>query len=184
VELLFDAVWHRIFLPPHPSFKTRFVRTKSHLPLPRTFSIHISFFSISLVCDCRNHGCKPTSNQLIVSWSACHMCQSTSVAAHDFAALQMQRHVKMRRTSLRRRPATTTYAWLCIDVFSQFSKRYNCQPGYMMTLSQELANEASQPHVRNAASLAMKNALTARVSQYHVALFSISTSRFDAVGCD
>lgn len=35
----------------------------------------------------------------------------------------------------------------------------------MMTLSQELANETSQPHVRNAASLAMKNALTARVSQ-------------------
>ena len=40
----------------------------------------------------------------------------------------------------------------------------------MMTLSQELANEASQAHVRNAASLAMKNALTARVSQ-HVAVY-------------
>lgn len=52
----------------------------------------------------------------------------------------------------------------------------------MMTLSQELANEASQSHVRNAASLAMKNALTARVSQSHVVLFPIFISRLDAVG--
>ncbi|KAF8316436.1 ARM repeat-containing protein [Clavulina sp. PMI_390] len=34
--------------------------------------------------------------------------------------------------------------------------------GYMITLSQELQNESAQVHVRNAASLAMKNALSAR----------------------
>ncbi|KAF9516651.1 hypothetical protein BS47DRAFT_619973 [Hydnum rufescens UP504] len=34
--------------------------------------------------------------------------------------------------------------------------------GYMITLSHELANEQSQPHIRNAASVALKNALSAR----------------------
>ena len=37
------------------------------------------------------------------------------------------------------------------------------QPGYMHTLASELANEASPVFVRNAAGLALKNALTARV---------------------
>ncbi|THH30317.1 hypothetical protein EUX98_g3876 [Antrodiella citrinella] len=35
-------------------------------------------------------------------------------------------------------------------------------PAYMLMLSSELVNEGSQPHVRNAAGLALKNALTAR----------------------
>jgi Importin-beta N-terminal domain len=35
----------------------------------------------------------------------------------------------------------------------------------MITLSHELANEQSQPHIRNAASVALKNALSARVSR-------------------
>ena len=38
------------------------------------------------------------------------------------------------------------------------------QPMYMLTLSTELVNENSLPHVRNAAGLALKNALTAKVS--------------------
>lgn len=33
-------------------------------------------------------------------------------------------------------------------------------------MSAELASEQSPPHVRNAAGLALKNALTARVRQY------------------
>ena len=33
----------------------------------------------------------------------------------------------------------------------------------MLMLSNELVNESSQPHVRNAAGLALKNALTSRV---------------------
>jgi hypothetical protein len=37
------------------------------------------------------------------------------------------------------------------------------QPGYVHTLASELANEASPVFVRNAAGLALKNALTARV---------------------
>ena len=37
------------------------------------------------------------------------------------------------------------------------------QPGYMHTLASELTNEASPVFVRNAAGLALKNALTARV---------------------
>jgi len=37
------------------------------------------------------------------------------------------------------------------------------QPGYMHTLASELANESSAVFVRNAAGLALKNALTARV---------------------
>jgi hypothetical protein len=39
------------------------------------------------------------------------------------------------------------------------------QPGYMHTLASELANEASAVFVCNAAGLALKNALTARVSR-------------------
>ncbi|KAI0070966.1 ARM repeat-containing protein [Panus rudis PR-1116 ss-1] len=35
-------------------------------------------------------------------------------------------------------------------------------PAYMLMLAGELTNESSQPHVRNAAGLALKNALTAR----------------------
>jgi len=38
------------------------------------------------------------------------------------------------------------------------------QPGYLMTLSTELANESQQITIRNAAGIALKNALTARVS--------------------
>jgi hypothetical protein len=37
------------------------------------------------------------------------------------------------------------------------------QPGYMHTLASELANETSAVFIRNAAGLALKNALTARV---------------------
>ena len=37
------------------------------------------------------------------------------------------------------------------------------QPQYMLMLSAELVNENSPLHVRNAAGLALKNALTARV---------------------
>jgi hypothetical protein len=38
------------------------------------------------------------------------------------------------------------------------------QHGYMHTLATELANESTDPHIRNAAGLAFKNALAARVS--------------------
>lgn len=48
-------------------------------------------------------------------------------------------------------PLSLTHAPLCT------------QPGYMHTLASELANEASPVFVRNAAGLALKNALTARV---------------------
>ena len=37
-----------------------------------------------------------------------------------------------------------------------------------MTLSHELANESSVNHVRNAAAVALKNALTARVSCFRL----------------
>jgi hypothetical protein len=37
------------------------------------------------------------------------------------------------------------------------------KPEYMLMLSSELVNEGSPLHVRNAAGLALKNALTARV---------------------
>lgn len=37
------------------------------------------------------------------------------------------------------------------------------QPAYLHTLANELANEQAQPFIRNAAGLAFKNALSARV---------------------
>jgi hypothetical protein len=40
------------------------------------------------------------------------------------------------------------------------------QPVYMLILSDELRNENSQIHTRNAASLALNNALSARVSKH------------------
>jgi hypothetical protein len=42
-------------------------------------------------------------------------------------------------------------------------------------MSAELANESSQPHVRNAAGLALKNALTARVRQRAFILLLVGT---------
>lgn len=36
----------------------------------------------------------------------------------------------------------------------------------MITLAREVGNESSQPHIRSAASIAMKNALTARVRKH------------------
>lgn len=39
------------------------------------------------------------------------------------------------------------------------------QGGYMHTLAMELANENQQSHIRNAAGIAIKNALTGRVSE-------------------
>lgn len=41
----------------------------------------------------------------------------------------------------------------------------------MTILSAELANESSQLHIRNAAALALKNALSARVRKRVVSLF-------------
>lgn len=43
-------------------------------------------------------------------------------------------------------------------------------------LSSELVNEASQLHVRNAAGLALKNALTARVSKLLVGSLSVHST--------
>lgn len=59
---------------------------------------------------------------------------------------------------------------LCVwFMFTRFPHHTNhiFQPAYMQMMSAELANERSLlPHVRNAAGLALKNALTARVRQY------------------
>jgi hypothetical protein len=40
------------------------------------------------------------------------------------------------------------------------------QAQYMFMLSQELANEQGRPDIRGVAGLALKNALTAKVSNY------------------
>lgn len=44
------------------------------------------------------------------------------------------------------------------------------QPAYLLTLSAELANESRDINIRNAAGIALKNALSARVSYRHVSL--------------
>ena len=51
------------------------------------------------------------------------------------------------------------------------------QPGYMHTLASELTNESSAVFVRNAAGLALKNALTVRVHR----AFSLPLSPFPVI---
>jgi len=56
-------------------------------------------------------------------------------------------------------PSFVFYVFRFVDSSSR------SQPGYMHTLASELANETSPVFVRNAAGLALKNALTARVGR-------------------
>jgi hypothetical protein len=70
----------------------------------------------------------------------------------------------MRKRSLRAHRGRIT----CVNIlFSTQTARLiaqNVQPAYMLMLCSELGNESSPPHVRNAAGLALKNAVSARVS--------------------
>lgn len=62
-------------------------------------------------------------------------------------------------------------------------QKHDLQPAYMMMLSTELVNEASQPHVRNAAGLALKNAISAKVDFFFVCHWP-RLSALSFVGCD